>query len=235
MDQDRDDGAWASAVPSPPGGGAVSRLQTLCADATRALSAVGVGVSVMAADGGYGMAAASDLATERIEELQFTFGEGPCVDAFASRRPVLIADLDDQGARRWPVYTPAVYKAGIRAVFAFPLQVGAAQLGVLDVFRTHAGTLSRAEIGQAVAFSDLAVTTLLDGQDQAHGEHDVDGAIEHGAALWQAQGMVMVMLGVTLAEALVRLRAHAYTTGRRLSEVAADVVAGRLHFDRDHS
>lgn len=207
----------------------------LCADATRKLSAAGVGVSVMAADGVHGMAAASDPATERIEELQFTFGEGPCVDAFASRRPVLITDLDHEAMLRWPAYTPAVHEAGIRAVFAFPLQVGAARLGVLDVFRTHAGPLSRDELGQAITISERAVTTLLDGQDQAHGERDIDDAIDQGAPLWQAQGMVMVMLGVTLAEALVRLRAHAYTTDRHLSEVAADIVAGRLHLKRDHS
>src|SRR5690242_8848547 len=119
-------------TPSPRG--AVSRLRALCTDATRELSAAGVGVSMKATDGGYGVAAASDPATERIEELQFTFGEGPCVDAFAERRPVLIADLDGEAMRRWPVYTPAVRQAGIRAVFAFPLQVGAARLGVLDVF-----------------------------------------------------------------------------------------------------
>lgn len=223
------------ARPTPIDRGAVGRLRALCADAARALCAAGVGVSVMAADGGYGMAAASDPGIARIEELQFTFGEGPCVDAYSSRRPVLIADLDDAAMRRWPVYTPAVHRAGIRAVFAFPLQVGAARLGVLDVFRSHAGPLSRDELGRAFTFTERAVTTLLDGQDRADGEHDVDEAIEQGAAVWQAQGMVMVMLGVTLTEALVRLRAYAYTADRRLSDVAADVVAGRLHLDRDDS
>lgn len=228
-----DNGAGPGA--SPSGRGAVSRLQALCGQASRALSAAGVGVSVMAAGGGYGIAAASDSATERIEELQFTFGEGPCVDAYASRRPVLITELDGAAMRRWPVYAPAVHRAGIRAVFAFPLQVGAARLGVLDVFRTRAGPLSRDELGQAFTFGERAVTTLLDGQDRGDAEHDVDEAIEQGAAVWQAQGMVMVMLGVTITEALVRLRAHAFAADRRLSQVAADVVAGRLHFDRDDS
>lgn len=233
MNQGMDDGARPPMTPSDRG--AVSRLQVLCADATRALSAAGVGVNVMATDGGYGMAAASDPATERIEELQFTVGEGPCVDAYSSRRPVLITDLDDTAMSRWPAYTPAVHQVGIRAVFAFPLQVGAARLGVLDVFRTQAGPLSRDELGQAFTFGELAVTTLLDGQDQTHSEHDVDEAIEQGAALWQAQGMVMVMLGVTLTEALVRLRGHAYATNRPVSVVAADIVAGQLHLERDHS
>lgn len=106
---------------------------------------------------------------------------------------------------------------------------------VLDVFRTHPGPLSRDELGEAITLSDLAVTALLDGQDQGDGERDIDGGIEQGAVLWQAQGMVMVTLSVTITEALVRLRAHAYATDRRLSEVAADIVAGRLRLDRDHS
>jgi hypothetical protein len=43
--------------------------------------------------------------------------------------------------------------------------------------------------------------------------------------------MISVQLGVSLAEALVRLRAHAYAEGRLIAEVAADVVARRLRFD----
>ena len=51
--------------------------------------------------------------------------------------------------------------------------------------------------------------------------------------LFQAQGMVMVQLGVSLADALARIRAHAYAENRSLAEVAADVVARRLRFDTD--
>ncbi|WP_433831272.1 GAF and ANTAR domain-containing protein [Actinoplanes sp. CA-015351] len=211
--------------------GALRRLQKVCVEATEALSAIGVGVSVMTADGVHGMAAASDPVTERIEELQFTLGEGPCVDALVTSRPVLIPDINEEVLRRWPVYGPAVHKKGIRAVFAFPLQVGAVRLGVLDVFRIHAGQLSRKQIGQAFQFAEHAVTTLLDGQDQSRDDRELDDAIESRAALYQAQGMVMVQLGVSLTEAMVRLRAHAYAEDRPLSAVAADVVARRLRFD----
>jgi hypothetical protein len=124
--------------------------------------------------------------------------------------------------------------AGVRAVFAFPLQVGAARLGVLDVFRNRVGPLSRLELGRAFAYVERAVTALLDGQEQTTPGSDVlDEAFDNGTQLFQAQGMVMIQLGVPLAEALVRLRAYAYAEGRPLSEVAADIVARRLHFDRD--
>jgi len=218
--------------------GVVGALQRLCGATVGVLSASGAGVSVMAEDGARGVAAASDPASERIEELQFVLGEGPCIDAFASRRPVLVPDLTDRAANRWPAYAPAAHDEGVRAVFAFPLQVGAARLGVLDVFRARAGPLTGTELRQALAFTDLAVRTLLDGQDTATpgaAAGGLDEAIEHSPELFQAQGMVMVQLGVSLAEALVRIRAHTYAENRRLNDVARDIVARRLRFDPDHS
>lgn len=205
-------------------------LERACIDAMRALSASGVGVSVMADDGVHGMAAASDAHTARVEELQFTYGEGPCIDAFTGGAPVLVSDLTDGAAGRWPVYTPAVRAEGVRAVFAFPLQIGAARLGVLDVLRTRSGSLSRIDLGHALTIADQLVTMLLDRQERGDA-----AALDLGnrAALFQAQGMVTVQLGVSLAEAMVRIRAHAYAENRPLSEVAADIVARRLRFDVD--
>lgn len=218
--------------------GVVGALLRLCSAAVGTLSASGAGVSVMSEDGARGVAAASDPASERIEELQFVLGEGPCIDAFTWRRPVLVPDLTDGATNRWPAYASAAHDEGVRAVFAFPLQVGAARLGVLDVFRARAGPLSGAELRQAFVFADLAVRTLLDAQDDAVPGSAADGfdrAVEHSAELFQAQGMVMVQLGVSLAEALVRIRAHTFAENRRLDDVARDIVARRLRFDPDHS
>lgn len=218
----------------PTVGDVLSQLRAVCGDAALALSASGVGLSVMATNGTYGMATASDPATEHIEELQFTFGEGPCVDAFTTSRPVLVPDLVAGAMRRWPVYAPAIHDAGVRAVFAFPLQVGAVRLGAVDVFRTRTGSLSRAELGHAFTFADRVVTMLLDGQERATADADgLDDAIDNRTDLYQAQGMVMVQLGVGLAEALARIRAHAFAEGRPLSDVARDIVARRVRFGRD--
>jgi hypothetical protein len=204
-------------------------LERACTDAVRALSASGVGVSVMTDDGVHGMAAASDAHTALVEDLQFTYGEGPCIDAFAAGTPVLVSDLADGAAGRWPVYTPAVRAEGIGAVFAFPLQIGAARLGVLDVLRTSPGPLSRADLGQALTVADRLVRLLLDGQERGDSAATLDIGIR--AELFQAQGMISVQLGVPLAESMIRIRAHAYAENRPLSEVAADIVARRLRFD----
>ncbi len=216
--------------------GVVGTLQRLCRAAAAALSGSGAGLSLMAEDGQRGVTTASDAAAERLEELQFVLGEGPCIDAFEGRRPVLVPDLADGGTGRWPIYAPAVHDGGVRAVFAFPLQVGAARLGVMDVFRARPGPLTADELGRALTFAEVAVTVLLDGQNAANPGSAATGlveAVDGRAVLFQAQGMVMVQLGVSLAEALTRMRAHAYAENRPLGEVARDVVGRRLHFERD--
>ncbi|MEV8505039.1 GAF and ANTAR domain-containing protein [Actinoplanes sp. NPDC051475] len=216
-------------------------LRHVCQTATHALSASGVGISVMTDDGTRGVCAASDPISERVEELQFIMGEGPCIDAFTTGRPVLVADLGGGAANRWPGYAPAALQDGVRAVFAFPLQVGAARLGILDVFRQRVGPLTEMELPLALTFADVTVEALLDRQRDAGGVA-VDGmaadsvALDVGrrAELFQAQGMVMVQLGVSISEALSRMRAYAYAENRRLDDVARDVVARRLRLDKDH-
>lgn len=218
-------------------GGSAGLLRRVCTAATLALSASGAGISVITDDGIRGVSVASDPHSARIEELQFLLGEGPCMDAFATRRPVLVPDLTDGATARWPMYTPAAHEGGIRAVFAFPLQIGATRIGVLDLFRQCAGPLAGDELPMALTFADVTVAALLDRREDAGvggADDDLAAAVEHRAELFQAQGMVMVQLGVTIDEAMARVRAHAYAEGRPVGEIARDVVARRLRFDRDH-
>jgi GAF domain-containing protein len=216
----------------PPRRGSLGLLQRVCRAAAGALTASGAGVSVMTADGTRGISAASDPASELVEELQFILGEGPCIDAFTTSRPVLIADLADAATRRWPAYAPAAQEGGLRAVFAFPLQIGAARLGVLDVYRDRAGPLSSDEIACALTFVDVIVDVLLDQHPDVDAP-DATDAVSYRAEFFQAQGMVMVQLGITIGEAMVRLRARAYAEDRPLGDVARDVIAGRLQFAPD--
>ena len=58
-------------------------------------------------------------------------------------------------------------------------------------------------------------------------------ALANSFELYQAQGMVAVQLGVGLDEAMMRIRAHAYAHHRSLSDVADDIVAGRVALEAD--
>jgi hypothetical protein len=228
-----------AAQPAPTGG-VVDHLRCVCQAAAEALSASGTGISVLTDDGTRGVYAASDPLSEHVEELQFLLGEGPCLDAFDGRRPVLIADLAGEAMTRWPVYASEAHDRGVRAVFAFPLQIGAARLGVFDVFRDHAGRLSEQHLADALCFAHVAVEALLDRQRDGAGapggpaDDSVTDAAGNRAELFQAQGMVMVQIRGSITDAAARIRAYAYAENRSLGEVARDIVAGDLRFEADH-
>ncbi|GAB3844076.1 GAF domain-containing protein [Dactylosporangium cerinum] len=177
------------------------------------------------------------LASEA-EELSLILGEGPCVDALAGGL-ALVPDLSTTHClARWPVFAPAVVAAGVRAIFALPLQVGAIRLGVLDLYRAEPGDLHQEQLLDALTLADTACALLLDGT--GHGAPQAPGRILEPAGLQhpevhQATGMISVQLGLSAALALVRLRAYAYVNDRRLRDVARDVVARRLRFDPEGS
>ena len=153
-----------------------------------------------------------------------------------SRRPVLEADLAGDGMSRWPLYAAAAHNEGLRAAFAFPLQIGAARLGVLDLHRREPGPLTAEELTRALTFADVATTLLLNAQKEAPPGAAADGldeAMAYHYRLHQAQGMVMVQVGVTLAAALALLRAYAFSHDRHLDDVARDVVTRTLRLDED--
>jgi hypothetical protein len=214
----------------------VGWMQRLCRVASTALPATGVGVSVMASAEHPSTVAASDQHSADIEDLQFTIGEGPCIDAYKTGRPVFAPDLTVAARVRWPGYAPAAQERGVQAAFAFPLQIGAARLGALDIYRDQPGGLSSETIAEALTFADAAMTGLLNAQQRSNeddGAPALDDALDNRFELYQSQGMVAVQLGVTLHEAMIRIRAYAYAHNRPLGDVADDIVARNIVLETD--
>ena len=214
----------------------VGWMQRLCRVAATVLPATGVGVSVMARAEHPATVAASDEHSAIIEDLQFTVGEGPCIDAYKTGRPVFAPDLSVAARIRWPGYAPAAQERGIQAAFAFPLQIGAARLGALDVYQDQPGGLSPETIAEALTFADAAMTGLLTAQQRFNeddGAPALDDALDNRFELYQAQGMVAMQLGVTLHDAMIRIRAYAYAHNRPLGDVADDILARNIVLETD--
>lgn len=181
---------------------------------------------------------ASDQTASNLAELALTLGEGPSIDAMTSG-PVLVADLASRDSTdQWPIFAPAAIDAGVHATFALPMRVGGIRLGIVDLHRSVPGALSRAQLRNALILAQAARLLLLD-SSAVDGGADVD---EHSGLhlpeVHQATGMLIAQLDVSAAVALARLRAYAYSSNRRLRDVAADIVARRLRLrpdlDGDH-
>lgn len=206
----------------------------VCLACAEDLSA-GVALSMTAGRGGLAQTvAATDQASAELEECQSTLGEGPGVDVANGQAALFVPELTAEYSLRWPMFTDRAAALGVRAVFAFPISAGTAGLGVLDVYRDRAGPLTDDELADALAYADAALALTLDNFAERLPKGSVDELFTaRRAAIHQASGMVSVQLGVSVADALARLRAHAFATDRQLADVAADVVARRLRFDAD--
>ena len=209
--------------------GVADLLQQLCRTLTTDLAVMGVAVNLMSTAGSDGVVAASDDRSRDVDELQFATGEGPCHDAFASRRPVLTPDLRSVIQGQWPGFSSAALESGVGAVFAFPLHVGAVVLGVLDVYADQPGSLSQEQIAAALTTAQRATEILLDGNLVTAGgrlDRDLSTVLDHRVEIYHAQGMVVVDLGVDLVEALARMRAHAFGNEIPLINLARNIIGG---------
>jgi len=194
----------------------------------------GAGIMLMSEHLPVGSVCTTNAVSALIEELQYTLGEGPCVDAYNLEHPVLEPDLADPVTARWLAFTPQAVGAGVRAIFGFPLQVGAVRLGALNLYRDRPGTLDDDQHADALVMADVAAEAVLAMQANAPPDAlaaELEETANFHLVVHQAAGMVAVQLEVSIGEALVRLRADAFAKGVKVSEVAEAVVTRRLRFD----
>ena len=207
------------------------RLCEVCADVT---AMDGAGIMLMSGDVPRGSVCTTDTVSALIEQLQYDLGEGPCVDAYHEDRPVLESDLAEPVNLRWLAFTGPALDAGVRAVFGFPLHVGAVRLGALHLYRDRPGPLTDEQHADALVMADIAAQAVLVLQANAPPGQlatALMASADFQYVVHQASGMVAVQLDVSVAEALIRLRAYAFGNDRPLAEVTRDVVARLLRFD----
>lgn len=210
--------------------------RVLCRHAAREFSARGVALALVQDAHSLDLTVGSDDAAAALQRLQVDLGEGPCLEAHRTGAPVTADDLRIPD-ERWAVYAAELLRRGIRSVHAFPLQVGGIRLGVLDLYREHPGQLSGAEVIRATTYADVAVLVLVHlhavRSGASAGTEDL-GLLEDAFAshpeVHQATGMVAVQADVSLHDALLLIRARAFSEDRGLHEVARDVITRRTRF-----
>jgi GAF domain-containing protein len=174
--------------------------------------------------------AATSEAIQLVELMQLQADQGPCLDCFRTGAPVLVADLDD-APDRWPRFAPEAIGAGFRAVHALPMRLRGKVLGALNLFRTTPGGLDHADAIAAQAMADVATVALLQQRAVTEAQtlaEQLQDALNSRVAIEQAKGVLAAQRGLGMDEAFLQLRRYARAHQRLLTEVAEDVVAGRL-------
>lgn len=215
------------------GGGGDAMTVRLCEVSRRVTGVTGAGIMLMSDDVPLGSVCTANDMSALIEELQYTLGEGPCVDAHRLGRPVLEPDLADPVEPRWLAFTGPAVDAGVRAIFGFPVGVGSAHLGALNLCMDTAGPLTDDQHADALVMAEIAAQAVLAMQTEGSGgalAPELEAGSGFHFVVHQAAGMVSAQLEVSIAQALVRLRAHTFATGCALDDVASDVVARRQRF-----
>lgn len=209
------------------------RLCEVCAEVT---GTRGAGIMLMDGDMSRGSVCSTNEVSALIERLQYDLGEGPCIDAYRHDAPVLEPDLASPLVPRWLAFTGPALAAGARAVFGFPLRVGAVRLGAMNLYETHTGPLTDDQHADALVMAEVAAQAVLVIQAGAPPgvlADELAARADFRYVVHQAAGMVAAQLDISVGEALVRLRAHAFGDDRALTDVATDVVARILRFPSD--
>lgn len=216
-------------------------LDRLCSACRRVLGVEGVGVCVMAVSSRPLADGATDKRISRLEDLQFTLGEGPALSAFAEGAPMSDGDLLATRSR-WPLFAhqaAALIQTQdwpIRALHAFPIRLRRVPLGVLDVYVRDPGELPLSLEAPTLTAARSVASVLIEASESYRSGRDADwqgGTSADQALVDQAIGMVMAQMDTDAETALARLRAHAFAEGRSLGMIAEAVVARRLRFARE--
>ena len=197
------------------------------------LAASTVGLMLVVGDGS-GAIEGGDIEGGMFDEAQMILGEGPTIDAIGSDSPILVEDLTNpESIDRWPGFVPRAAELGVLSLFAFPMRVGGVRVGVLSAYREASGPLSTMEYADGLVIASLASLLLMDDRESVEvGSSPIEsGDLASHSRLQIAAGMVSEQLDVSVADALVRLRAHAYVGDLRLDDVSRAVIDRTLVLD----
>lgn len=245
--------AVSSGSPAPKSRPSGLLLEHACRAVVSSARCDGAAVTVMSAAGARELMYASNALAQYLDDIQFTYGLGPCLEAFSSGVPVICTELSSPDSEhRWLDFTADALAAGAASVFALPLRGGSTVFGVLELYRAEPDVFDEADMQamqrgagavgslvlahfaatQGLTSDETALAASPAGEDQS----DASSGWNAGDARSHvnfAAGMASVQLGVGIDDALATMRSRAYLEHRSLSDVAEEVVARRIDFRDD--
>jgi GAF domain-containing protein len=195
-------------------------------EATRDVVGVdGSGLTLAHEDGLSRWVAVSDAAMELLEQVQFAFGEGPCLLAYTEDRVVAVEDLRSELV--WDRIAAVVAQLRVCGVLSVPVRLARQPVGTLNVYATQPRAWSTEEVEAVGAFAVVTAELVRAGVELAVRDAEVAQlrrALTSRVWIEQAKGVLVATQGVTPEAAFQQLRARARSSRRRVADLAHEVV-----------
>ena len=206
-------------------------LLTLLSDRCVATFNVGAaGIMLVAPDGELRVMASSSEEMRMLELFELQSEQGPCLDCYRTGRPVVHRDLTETNGR-WPRFAAEALEAGYRSAGALPMRLRGTVIGALNLFYVEPGGMPQADIDAAQALADVATIAILQHRAATDAQvlnSQLNHALNSRMVIEQAKGMVAERETLNMEEAFSVLRRYARTHNLRLTDVATDVIDGKL-------
>jgi GAF domain-containing protein len=173
--------------------------------------------------------ATSDASIADLHQMQLDSGAGPVLEAlrFGEARRIDDTAEDD----RWPAVCSAMAADGLRSCLILPLRTDREPGGALAIYGTEPGCFSGAGHDVALLFAaqgGLAMRNAALYRNCRRLVQNLHVALESRAVIEQAKGILVAEYGYPPDVAFKRLSVMSQNTNRKLKDIAADLVAGRI-------
>lgn len=209
-----------------PADGLIEALRQVIVATRRLFGATGAGIMMVDAELALAAVVATDEPGWLLEVSQERLGRGPCVDALTFDEIVETGDLgaDD----RWPALLPELPQAGVRAVLGVPIHASGVAVGSLNVYRDRPCEWSQTELTALEAYAGLIekfLSSALQAREKERLAEQLQYALDNRVVTERAVGVIMAREAIDAVEAFNQLRSLARGAGRRVAEVAGELLA----------
>jgi hypothetical protein len=161
------------------------------------------------------------------EHLQFTLGEGPCMEAYRTGLAGRFSAAEI--AKRWPTYAQRLStETAYRSCATFPLDLGDGLTGALDLYLRTDDALPLTAMGDAETIAAEVTHALSLDMNDADGERGPNWlrsrSMRGRANLWVAIGMFMPITARSVGDIIALIRGYGFLHEQDIDEVSRALV-----------